>query len=136
MLCTIQDEAFVLLLMMNNWKVWELMAKGDKRGRGSSPEINSLSLFTNKKAKFGDKEQVVKGWNRDGINEFNKNVQHLIMVRNMHDTKEIESRLMSEYKDLLKRGSKQSRENYDDEIISYIVFVLIHFYIRSSLRGE
>ena len=67
MLCTIQDEAFVLLIMMNNWKVWELMAKGDKRGRGSSSEINSLSLFTNKKAKFGDKEQVVKGWNMDGI---------------------------------------------------------------------
>ena len=42
---SIHDEAFAILVMMNNWKVWEGMALGEKRSRG---EKTNDTIFTNK----------------------------------------------------------------------------------------
>ena len=46
---TIQDEAFVLILFMNNWHVWDKMAMRDI----SENDEKAETLFTNQKKKKG-----------------------------------------------------------------------------------
>ena len=112
---TIHDEAFVILVMMNNWKVWECMAKGERRGKGKQFE----TLFTNQKQKIGDIEVRMKGWSNEGMREFNKTLRYLISVRNMYEWITIENDLMTEYKkiDGDKSCKKRKRDNNDEILL-------------------
>jgi len=85
-LFTIQDEAFAVLLTMNNWNVWEKLATGEKRGRGQHGD----TLFTNQKKSINGETIMLKGWSNDGMKEFNKILCYLIQVRNSDDTIEME----------------------------------------------
>ena len=65
---TIHNEGFALLTLINNWKVWEAMAKGAKRTRGSE----AMTLFTNVKETYNNGAEVkIKGWSNEGLKEFN-----------------------------------------------------------------
>ena len=112
---TIQDEAFVLLVFMNNWKVWEEIANGDKRKRGK----NSNTLFTNTKKKYNGKDIKIKGWNNEAMKEFNETGTYLSTVRNMDDVIEIENDLKEEYKRMNStKCGKQKRDNNDESILA------------------
>ena len=108
---SIQDEAFILLLFMNNWKVWESMAKGDKR--------NNDTLFTNTSKTYNGVTLKIKGWNNDGLKEFNETINFLMTVRNTDMVIDIETELMKEYVDMHKsRLGKRKRDNNDDLILA------------------
>ena len=112
---TIHDEAFVILIMMNNWKVWESMAKGEKREKGRQLE----TIFTNQKKQIGDIEVRMKGWSNNGMKEFNKTLRYLISVRNLYEWQKIENELMNEYKEMDddKSGKKRKRDNNDEILL-------------------
>ena len=113
---SIHDEAFAILTIMNNWKVWERMAKGEKRPRGNE----SLTLFTNKKQRYNSGVEVkIKGWSNEGLKEFNNILRYLITVRNKSDMKNLETELMEEEKEMLvDKTRKRKRENNDDQMIA------------------
>lgn len=112
---SIHDEAFAILVMMNNWKVWESMALGEKRTRGGK---TTDTLFTNKKYVLNNVNVNIKGWSNDGLKEFNVILRHLMTVRNKPIMKQLEEELLAEEKEL---GSinlrKRKRATNNDEII-------------------
>ena len=113
---SIHDEAFAILTIMNNWKVWERMAKGEKRPRGNE----SLTLFTNKKQRYNSGVEVkIKGRSNEGLKEFNNILRYLITVRNKSDMKNLEMELMEGEKDMLvDKTRKRKRDNNDDQMIA------------------
>ena len=114
-LFSIHDEAFALLIMMNNWSVWEGMANGEKRLKGKP----SNTLFTNKTIMVNNVEMKSKGWSNEGLKEFNVILRYLVSVRNNIDIKTIEENLMEEYKqcDNTQLG-KRKRKNNDELLMS------------------
>ena len=112
---SIQDEAFVLLLLMNNWSVFESMARGEKRERGKQWE----TLFTNRTKTYNGVQVKIKGWNNEGLKEFNETINYLTTVRNMDAVINVEENLMKEYKEMRnKRRGKRKRDNNDDLILA------------------
>ena len=115
---SIQDEAWVLLLFMNNWDVWESIAKGGKRKKGTKSD----TLFTNKKKRYNDNEIMMKGWNNDGLREFNNTLNYLVTVRNMDSIITLESKLLEEFKEIdQKRSRKRKRDSSDKLILADMV---------------
>ena len=114
-LFTIQDEAFAVLLTMNNWNVWEKLATGEKRGRGQHGD----TLFTNQKEDINGETIMLKGWSNDGMKEFNKILRYLIQVRNSDDTIEMEREIMMRYRaiDSLRKG-KRKRDSNNEHILN------------------
>ena len=114
---TIQDEAFVLIVMMNNWEIWEKMAAGEKRERGKN--WDEYTLFTNKKVIYNDREVLIKGWSNEGLNEFNNIINYLYTIRNSEDTIRIENQILEEYRELdSNRCGKRKRSNNDEVILA------------------
>ena len=111
---TIHDEGFALLTLINNWKVWEAMAKGEKRTRGSE----AMTLFTNVKETYNNGAEVkIKGWSNEGLKEFNHILRYLMTVRNKNEMKQMENELMEEEKDLLAEKSKKRKRVNNDDIM-------------------
>ena len=111
---TIHDEAFAILTMMNNWNVWEMMAKGEKRGRGSE----SNTLFTNVKMITNTGIEIkMKGWSNEGLKEFNQILRYLITVRNKDEIKMVEMGLLEEQKELTKNKIKKRKRENEDEVL-------------------
>ena len=111
---SIQDEAFTLLIMMNNWGVWERMVKGVKRNKGMSGD----TLYTNKKVKINNTSLSLKGWSNEGMQEFNDIIRYLASVRNTDDAIEVENEIMNEYKGSgLSRCLKRRKRNNDDILL-------------------
>ena len=113
LLFTIQDEAFTLLLMMNNWEVWEKMALGEKRGKGMSDK----TLFTNKSVDLNNVSVCIKGWSNDGLKEFNEIVNYLTTVRNNSNVIDIENEILEEYQNVFFDKSKKRRRTINDNAI-------------------
>ena len=113
---SIHDEAFAILLIMNNWTVWEKMALGHKRSIGE----NSGTLYTNKVIKKNEKvSTVVRGWSNQGLKEFNVILKYLVTVRNKVEIKQVENMLKEEYKENNeKRLRKRKRQNQDENLIA------------------
>lgn len=112
---TIQDEAFVLLLMMNNWKVWENMAKDDNL---DDDEL-SKPLFTNTFKTYNGVKIKIKGWNNEGLREFNETANFLTTVRNMDKVIEIETELKEEFIEMkVNRRAKRKSDNNDELILA------------------
>lgn len=114
---SIHDEAFAILVMMNNWKVWESMALGEKRTRGGK---TTDTLFTNKLYVCNDVKVNVKGWSNDGLKEFNVTLRYLMTVRNKPNMKQIEEELLVEEKELGNMNVRKRKRgvNYDEILIS------------------
>ena len=113
LLFSIHDEAFSLLVMMNNWEVWEQMALGEKRGKG----ISGKTLFTNKTVELDDFKVCIKGWSNEGLKVFNEILNYLATVRNNANTINMENELMLEYKNLVLDKSKKRRRDYNDNVL-------------------
>jgi len=112
---SIQDEAFLLILLMNNWSVFESMARGEKRIRGKNLE----TLFTNTTKTYNGVSIKIKGWNNDGLKEFNETINYLTTVRNTDLVIGIEEDLMKEYKEMdTNRRAKRKRDNNDELILA------------------
>ena len=94
LLFSIHNEAYALLVIINNWSVWEQMALGVKRGI-SSP---GKTLFTNKFVEVNDTSVCMKGWNNKGMKEFNEILNYLVTIRNDIEMINMETELMMEYK--------------------------------------
>lgn len=127
---SICDEAFAVLVLMNNWKEWEEMLSGKDRKR----DEESKTLFTNKhitladgdggqsmrggKRKKKDKLQM-KGWSEEGISEYNKIMMYLANVRNEAEYKCVEEQLLNMYKDEDKNSNMGRRRKCGaaDELI-------------------
>ena len=112
---SIHDEAFAILVLMNNWKVWEAMAKGEKRTRGAR---TTDTLFTNKKCSINNVEMYTKGWSNDGLKEFNIILRYLISVRNKKEQKDMEQVLLEEEQAIIVKCGKKRKRVYNDEIIN------------------
>ena len=120
---TIQDEAFVLLVMMNNWKVWEQMAKGEKRDRGKN--WDNFTLYTNKKKNYAGKEILIKGWSNDGMTEFNNCQMILKDERGKKTSIEMEDDIVEYYNELdMNKNGKRKRDNHDELILAERVMPL------------
>ena len=120
---SIYDEAFALLVIMNNWKEWEYLIGLGKDIRKDRRE--SRTLFTNKYIdivedgdgrgiragiNYGKKKKIqIKGWNEDGIEEYNNILRYLSTVRNDVDHIEVEEQLLARYKeeDKLQLGKRK-----------------------------
>ena len=112
---SIHDEAFAILILMNNWKVWEAMANGEKRTRGAR---TTDTLFTNKKCYINNVEMYTKGWSNDGLKEFNIILRYLISVRNKKEQKDMEQKLLEEEQSIAVTSGKKRKRVNNDEIIN------------------
>ena len=131
-ICTIYDEAFAVLVLMNNWLEWKAMVGGQDRRR----DENSRTLFTNKHVSLGGERNSgstegsrrrkkknmvqIKGWSEEGISVYNKILQYLVSVRNESEYKDIEEELLEIYKDEEgdgTKGGKRKRSDVADEIL-------------------
>ena len=131
---TIYDEAFAVLVLMNNWMEWKAMVGGQDRKR----DENSKTLFTNKHIVLSQgggrtsgstddsirrkKKNLVqiKGWSEEGISVYNEILQYLVSVRNESEYKNIEEELLKIYKDEEAnggKGGKRKRCDVADEIL-------------------
>ena len=112
---SIHDEAFAILVMMNNWKVWEGMALGEKRSRGGK---TNDTLFTNKHHMCNDVKINVKGWSNDGLKEFNVTLRYLMTVRNKSNMKQMEEELLDEEKELGSMNLRKRKRGFNnDEVL-------------------
>ena len=112
---SLQDEAYAILIMMNNWGVWERMVKGEKRDRGKSSD----TLYTNKTVTINSVNLSLKGWTNEGMQEFNDILEYLSTVRNNEDTIEMENEIMNEYNDLdYIKSRKRKKRDHDDILLS------------------
>ena len=115
LLFTIHDEAFAILVMMNSWSVWENIVKGErKRRRG---EVGQ-TLFTNQMKVVNDSTLRLKGWNSEGMHEFNENLTYLVTVRNSEEVINIEKDILNEYKDMDYSTRKQKRKNNNEALLA------------------
>ena len=115
LLFTIHDEAFAILVMMNSWSVWESIVKGErKRRRG---EVGQ-TLFTNQMKVVNDSTLRLKGWNSEGMHEFNENLTYLVTVRNSEEVINIEKEILNEYKDMDYSTRKRKRNNNDEALLA------------------
>ena len=100
---------------MNNWKVWEAMANGEKRTRG---EQTNDTLFTNKMCTINNVEIRTKGWSNDGLKEFNIILRYLTSVRNKEEQKDMEQKLLEEEQSIAVTSGKKRKRVNNDEIIN------------------
>jgi len=114
---SICDEGLALLMMMNNWEVWEEMSSGKERTRGEL--LNTM--FTNSRVESNDPNvtiKVIKGWSGKGMKEFNKIMTYLVNVRNEEHVIEMEKELMQEYKELdMGKTGKRKRDGNDQFLL-------------------
>ena len=71
MIFSICDEGFAILVMMNNWDVYEKLSNGEERTRGKLLK----TLFTNSRVESSDPKvtlKMLKGWSGKGVKEFNE----------------------------------------------------------------
>ena len=132
------DEAFIILLMMNSWDEFELVAKGENIPRG-----NRKTLFTNcsvdslESSSNGSSDRSVatgsdvrsrigtsvtkkiKGWSVRGIERYNDIIKHVYKMRQKQEQKDMENIIMREYSTLdesKKRKRKRDESDLETEI--------------------
>ena len=98
---------------MNNWSVWEQMALGVKRGI-SSP---GKTLFTNKFVEVNDTSVCMKGWNNEGMKEFNEILNYLVSIRNDIHMINMETELMMEYERFDVVTPKKQKRNCNNDVL-------------------
>ena len=117
MIFSICDEGYAILVMMNNWEVYERLSNGEERKRGKLLK----TLFTNSKVETNDPKvtiKMLKGWSGKGVKEFNENTTYLLSVRNEEYVIELENELMEEYKELdIGNIGKRKRDGNDEFIL-------------------
>ena len=79
MIFSICDEGYAILVMMNNWEVYERLSNGEERKRGKLLKM----LFTNSKVETNDPKvtiKMLKGWSGKGVKEFNEITTYLLSI--------------------------------------------------------
>ena len=124
---SVYDESFIILLMMNSWKEFEMIAKGEKIQRGdrktlftncNTDEKNINSVESNRNNRLDGMNSVsaessigndmvsgasrkkikkTKGWSVRGIERYNKIIKHVYHIRLKQEQKDMESSLRTEY---------------------------------------
>ena len=113
---SICDEAYAILVMMNNWDVYERMSNGEERTRGKYLK----TLFTNNKVESNNPNvtiKMLKGWSGKGVKEFNEITTYLLNVRNEEYVTDLENELMQEYKELDADNTGKRKRDGNDEFI-------------------
>ena len=113
---SICDEAYAILVMMNNWDVYERLSNGEKRTRGKLLK----TLFTNNKVESNNPNitiKMLKGWSGKGVKEFNEITTYLLSVRNEEYVTDLENELMQEYKELDADNTGKRKRDGNDEFI-------------------
>ena len=113
-LCTISDEAFVKVLLLNNWSMWiEINNKSDNKWRsdkrnGPKLEVEAKPKFSSKTSKRGETSQF-KGWTSEGVELFNKIYALVLQDRETNGTNDQEW-IKDTLKEYYERKKKQSRK--------------------------
>ena len=113
---SICDEGYAILVMMNNWDVYERLSNGEKRTRGKLLK----TLFTNNKVESNNPNitiKMLKGWSGKGVKEFNEITTYLLSVRNEEYVTDLENELMQEYKELDADNTGKRKRDGNDEFI-------------------
>ena len=116
MIFSICDEGYAILVMMNNWEVYERLSNGEERTRGKLLK----TLFTNSKVETNDPKvtiKMLKGWSGKGMKEFNEITTYLLSVRNEEYVIELENELMQEYNELDMENTGKRKRDRNDEFI-------------------
>ena len=117
MIFSICDEGYAILVMINNWDVYEKLANGEERTRGKLLK----ALFTNSKVESNDPKvtlKMLKGWSGKGVKEFNEITNYLLSVRNEDYVIEMENELMQEFNELdMEKTGKRKRDGNDEFIL-------------------
>ena len=117
MIFSICDEGYAILVMMNNWEVYERLSNGEERKRGKLLK----TLFTNSKVETNDPKvtiKMLKGWSGKGVKEFNEITTYLLSIRNEEYVIELEKELMQEFKELdMDKTGKHKRDKNDEFIL-------------------
>lgn len=125
---TIYDEGLAILLMMNNWTTWEMLAKGEKTAK----EIgNKYRLYTkaddgmeDESIAGGEKKRKVqyRGWSKEGISMYNSIIKRLDKMKHKKEPFErqdyLENELMEELQEEYgdrKRKNALSNEDSDSD---------------------
>ena len=147
---SVYDESFVILLMMNSWKEFEMMARGERIPRGDRKtlftncivdEIDEISdSSTNGSRGIGTnsvsvssagtssvvgngrtKMKKTKGWSVRGIERYNVIIKHVYQSRCKQEQKDMENSIMMEYSTL---DESRKRKRKQDETIEEDVVVV------------
>ena len=147
---SVYDESFVILLMMNSWKEFEMMARGERIPRGDRQtlftncivdEIDEISdSSTNGSRGIGTnsvsvssagtssvvgngrtKMKKTKGWSVRGIERYNVIIKHVYQSRCKQEQKDMENSIMMEYSTL---DESRKRKRKQDETIEEDVVVV------------
>lgn len=138
---SVYDESFVILLMMNSWKEFEMMARGERirrgdrqtlftncivdelnncsdgnsngtRGTGTNSESVSTIETTSIRGNGKGKGKKQKGWSAKGIETYNMIIKHIYNLRQRQEQKDMENSIMKEYS-TLDETRKRKRKEYE-----------------------
>ncbi len=125
---TVSDEAFVYLVLENNWERWlDINQKSQNRyipsRRGSSVRITSdiLPQYTNINGHpSNDGTNVVRGWSDDGIERFNELCQ--IIKNDRKTNSKIEDKIFQTIRSDMNATtkSKKRRIQYTSRLKAYV----------------
>ena len=108
---TVSDEAFVLLILENNWDRWmDLNKKSDNKyvpsKRGSeNPIVSDVKpMYTNINGRAGSNE-VNRGWSKEGIKRFN--VLCGMVKEDREENEDGDKELLEQMKPLIKTQSRK-----------------------------
>lgn len=143
------DESFIILLMMNSWEEFELMAKGEKIPRGnrktlftncnvedndttssngssiatrdstSSISVSSVGTSSNVRGNNNKNIKKIKGWSVKGIERYNEIIKHVCKMRQKQEQKDMENCIMIEYS-TLDESKKRKRKRDESSLESEI----------------